>query len=336
MEQSDLQKHIYRTYFFLRWGLALLAFFFPFLLVGIGWLWDISLQESMSHYYFAIAPADPLLREFPMRPWFVGILWALGSFLILYKGFSWQEDWLLNFAGLCALGVAFFPMSTKQISCDHCVSEATQAWADFHYWCAVALFLLMAIVAWFCTKETLKYLKEKKPTQVPTFEKLYTGIAIFMFVLPLLAYLVTRFLEWKWQLFAVEAAGIIVFAIYWMVKTCELYLSGAEEMAALGLNPNEAQKIEAMGLQAEKMAVMGLELAKVIEDNKEELADLANSKAPKGQMLIAATSHPQTEKIKEMGAKLLEIVKANKKKAANEEAPMGQMSTKDERPDSGR
>lgn len=44
-----------------------------------------------------------------MRNWFVGILWAVGSFLILYKGFRAAEDWLLNLAGGFAILTAMTP-----------------------------------------------------------------------------------------------------------------------------------------------------------------------------------------------------------------------------------
>jgi hypothetical protein len=152
MDQSALQKHIYTTYFRLRFCLAGLAAFLPFVLWGIGVWWKgIPLQGSMSHYYFAIAPTDSELREFPMRVLFVGTLWALGWFLILYKGFSKKEDRALNLAGVMALGVAFFPMSAGK--CNNCVSWDS---SKVHFLLACILFTSMAFVALFCTKESLQ------------------------------------------------------------------------------------------------------------------------------------------------------------------------------------
>jgi hypothetical protein len=100
MTQAELQKHIYKTYFLLRVGLCLLAFVFPFLLWGIGAWNNIPLQNSISDYYFAFAPPTSPLRAFPGRVVFGGVLFVLGFFLILYRGFSKTENWALNIAGL--------------------------------------------------------------------------------------------------------------------------------------------------------------------------------------------------------------------------------------------
>ena len=67
MTPAELQEHIYKTYFWLRGGLCLLAFVFPFLLWGIGSWNEIPLQNSISDYYFAFAPPNSELRAFPGR-----------------------------------------------------------------------------------------------------------------------------------------------------------------------------------------------------------------------------------------------------------------------------
>jgi hypothetical protein len=86
MTPAELQEHMYKTYISLRVGLCLLALVFPFLLWGIGWWNDIPLQNQISEYYFAFAPPTSELRVFPGRVVFVGILFVLGFFLMLYKG----------------------------------------------------------------------------------------------------------------------------------------------------------------------------------------------------------------------------------------------------------
>jgi hypothetical protein len=79
---------------------------------------------------------------------FTGILFALGSFLYLYKGFSKREDLALNIAGVCAVVVAVFPMhaETGYIPGCHYV----------HFGAALVLFLSMAYAAIFCHQDTLK------------------------------------------------------------------------------------------------------------------------------------------------------------------------------------
>jgi hypothetical protein len=112
MTPKQLQNHIYKTYWWLRGGLCVLALAFPFLLLGVGWLNGISLQDSMSEYYFAFDPHESPLRVFPVRVVFGGVLFALGFSLILYRGLSMLENVLLSIAGFFALVAALYPMQT--------------------------------------------------------------------------------------------------------------------------------------------------------------------------------------------------------------------------------
>jgi hypothetical protein len=61
-----------------------------------------SLPGSMSGYYYT-----------HMRDLFVGALCALGVFLVAYVGYDEVDRWITNIAGLCAIGVAFFPPSRQ-------------------------------------------------------------------------------------------------------------------------------------------------------------------------------------------------------------------------------
>jgi hypothetical protein len=128
-------------------------------------------------------------------------------------------------------------------------------------------------------------------------------------------------------LFLFEATGITLFSVYWILKTVELWFSGAEKMAVLGFNPNEVQEAGAMGLQAERLAVTGLELVKVIpelfkiiEDHKKvlaDLADLAEREAPVARFIEGRRRPPhQADRLEQVGQKLIEIVQANKNNMA--------------------
>src|SRR5918997_1425101 len=103
---DTLLTHVFDTYHWLRVGIAVIAFGFPLWLWAFGKWHGLPLQGSMSAYYWAAIEGDP-----PVRVWFVGWIFAIGSFLILYKGYSLREDWALNLAALCLIGVALFPMS---------------------------------------------------------------------------------------------------------------------------------------------------------------------------------------------------------------------------------
>ena len=54
-----------------------------------------------------------------MRIWSVGILFVVAAFLYLYKGFTPFENYALNVAGVCALGVALVPMPWNRPQCSN-------------------------------------------------------------------------------------------------------------------------------------------------------------------------------------------------------------------------
>jgi len=228
MTPAQLQKYMLETYFWLRVGLGALAFAFPLLLVVIGFSQGIPLQNALSDYYFAFAPPSSPLRVFPERVVFVGILSALGFFLLLYRGFSRTEGWLLNIAGLSAIVVALFPTAPP----DYCHNCGSGASATVHFVAATILFVSIAIDAWACTDQTLG---ELPPIERRWFRWWYDFLALGMLVFPAAAVLLTYLLETpNKSIIAVEWAGIVTFAIYWGLKTYELSLSGAEKRALAG------------------------------------------------------------------------------------------------------
>ena len=115
---DKLGEHIIVTYQRLRLGMGLIALFFPLLIVAIGCLYNIDFETSYSAYYFGL-PAGDLKAGifpgiFPTRVFFCGLLFALGVFLILYKGFNTPEDILLMIAGGAAICVAICPWPRHQ------------------------------------------------------------------------------------------------------------------------------------------------------------------------------------------------------------------------------
>jgi hypothetical protein len=56
-----------------------------------------------------------------------------------------------------------------------------------------------------------------------------------MILAPAAAWVMTYFFKISdWRVLAIEWAGIWVFSVYWLVKSCELWLSRADEKAAMG------------------------------------------------------------------------------------------------------
>jgi hypothetical protein len=218
---QDLQKHFSDTYFSLRMGLAVLAFSMPFVLYLYGrFRHGLDLQPSMSAYFWAAG--EDQCATFPMRTIFVGFLFATGVCLYVYKGLTSLENYLLNAAAICAAVVAIYPerLSPEEAASKGC--EAINAWAEgerppIHYISAVALFVILAIIAWFCAEKSLEFLPANHDPA--KFRRTYKIISIAMILFPLpgvaAAYL---FGVPSSKTFFVEAAGILTFGVYWAVK----------------------------------------------------------------------------------------------------------------------
>lgn len=217
MDRSKLLRHVFDTYNTLRRGMALTAFFFPLLLLGVGWWHGLPLQGSMSAYYWASIEGDP-----PVRVWFVGGLFAIGSFLFLYKGYTSWEDWALNFAAGLVILVALFPMSWKCGSeLGHCPS-----WNP-HSWFAIAFFACIVYVALFQSGETVPELQDQAREQ--RYRNLYRLTSLLLVLSPVAA-IIAHLLTQRYQAltYFLELFGIWAFALFWWIKSRELRESQAE------------------------------------------------------------------------------------------------------------
>lgn len=278
---DELGKHIIVTYQRLRLGMGFIALFFPLIIVAIGFLYKIDFEHSYSAYYFGLPKGD--LKEkifpgiFPTRVFFCGLLFALGVFLILYKGFSKWEDRLLVIAGGAAIFVAIFPMWYEDLYPEKGFpyENLFRVFSWIHYRSAIVLFSCMALVAWFCSKTTLKdkrlsaalderaptwadhhpiwssffiawlpllaipilYFVKNLPTQRKTFVRTYNWIGLAMLLFPFAAWVLTSLTQRRAYLVLVlEAVGVWTFAAFWLLKSRELMLSQPEEKAIKG-NP---------------------------------------------------------------------------------------------------
>jgi hypothetical protein len=226
-DESALRDHTFSTYMTLRYGMAVLGVAFPLLLWAVGKLvYGISLRPSMSHYYFAPYPDNLQDTTFPMRVWFVGLLFAIGTNLYLYKGFTNWENVALNLAGAFAVLVALFPMD---IAC------TANCGASLHGTFAILLFVCLAFVSVFCAQATLDYLPSEPPGLRKKFLRRYRSLGVLMLVSPLVALMLTVVTNHRSPLiFVAEWFGVWSFAAYWWVKSQEMELSGAERHALAG------------------------------------------------------------------------------------------------------
>lgn len=233
---NPYQAHITETYFYLRLGMAVAALLFPLILWWGGRLaMQIPIQASMSAYYHT-----------EMRDAFVGVLFAIGFALLLYKGFSRREDWALNIAGTLAAGIAVFPMDPAKVlpclrACDAiCLAESALfdrtldalIASKLHGVCAVAFFVAIAFVCGICSRDTLHLIPDLKVRRA--FRWGYRVLGLAMIGLPAAVVVLTRLDPASARacgdltVFRVEFAGIWVFAIFWVMKTVEIRRYGAD------------------------------------------------------------------------------------------------------------
>lgn len=228
MDNKGLQRDILSTYNRLRLGMGFIAFATPIIIPLWGWLlFRIAWQDSLSAYYFAPDGNNfDKFSAYPCRVLFVGILFALGSFLFMYKGFSRWENIFLNLAGAFAVGVAMFPMFPQ---------PGYFPFLDglhLHYTFALLLFACMACTVIFCYRTTLRWVED--PNRRARYRMAYRVIAVLMVLFPLVAFVLAelsgglqRYVYWA------EFAGIWTFAAYWFTKSFELSESEGEVKALL-------------------------------------------------------------------------------------------------------
>jgi hypothetical protein len=206
--RDALLASISASYFRLRRGLAAISFALPIVLwLGTG---RHTPPGSISaYYYFAPGHAGP---PGTMRDVFVGMLWAAGSFLVFYRGYSAAENWALNLAGAAAVAIALSPMDWP----------ADAAWSlhgRIHYAAATVFFLAIAYVCLARSGDTLTLLPAAAQRG---FRRLYYILGTLMVAAPLAVVVVGRLVPNSLVLWGVEVAGIDVFAAYWLVKSREI------------------------------------------------------------------------------------------------------------------
>ena len=222
---KDSSKYISATYFSLRIGLAAMAFAFPILLLIGGYSAKIPVQGSMSAYYHASAHAldNGSAGQGVMRDVFVGILFAVGVILVVYRGVTRPESYALNLAGLLALGIALFPMHW---------SGSKDLAGELHNSFALLFFLCIAYVAIFRADDTLSLVSERRQKY---YHRLYLSLGWAMVGLPIVSFILASSRPLKsYKIFLIEFVGIYAFGAYWVVKTKELFETDFDSKAAKG------------------------------------------------------------------------------------------------------
>ena len=214
------------SYFILRRGLAYLAIALPVLLVAGGAV-DYLLHDgdghlvhgSLSAYYHSTAAMKSPYGAGTMRNVFVGVLWAVGVFLVLYRGYSRREDLALNLAGVAAILIALFPMDWPVVE-----DAAHTPAAYVHFTSAGTFFLAIAYVCVFTATETLSILNDR--AQRTSFKRQYAALGAWMVLTPVVLWVIHMLFPPKdnYVILFVEIAGVLVFSMFWLVKSREIMM----------------------------------------------------------------------------------------------------------------
>ena len=231
---ATLEAHIVKTYSGLRNGIGLLAIALPLILSLWGYgKHGLPPQDSISAYYHAFVPtgSPPGLLDVAgngvMRNWFVGILWAIGVFLVLYRGYGRRENTALNFAGILLIMVAMFPMDwTCGTACPKVSTHGVSA---------ILFFLAIGYVCIFRSCDTLPLITN--PSTRNFYQRWYRIIGLVMWAFPIVVTVLEYFKLYPFgsrTVFFIEVAGIWTFAAYWLLKSREISSTKADLAAIKG------------------------------------------------------------------------------------------------------
>ena len=213
-DKSEQENSLVFSYLTLRKTIGILGIALPVVL-AVGGLLIFEppmLQKSISAYYHT-----------DMRQVFVGTLWALGFFLLSYKGYERADAIAGDLGCIFAVGMTFFPTWPDPSPLECLVSPHALLLGRIHVALAGSFFLTLIYFSLFLFTKT-------DPSKPPTRKKLqrnmvYRACGYVMALCVLLIgiyYLVQRkdlsFLVTYNPVFWLEAVAIVAFGISWLTK----------------------------------------------------------------------------------------------------------------------
>lgn len=218
MPMVEAREEIIENFYRVRRMLGYLGLALPFTLILGGLPFGFS-EPSLSDYYHTL-----------MRDIFVGIIFAIGVFLLCYTGFRpdakerFSDDLVTTLAGIAALLVAFVPNRGTLNTSDEPQALAQYLFGvtacDYMHHAAAGTFLLC--MAYLCR---FKFARTAKPGRRPV----YVGCAWVIFAMFLATCVSatlrkvgtpgqTAFVVDNQLVFWFEAIGVWAFSVAWLVK----------------------------------------------------------------------------------------------------------------------
>lgn len=196
------------SYLELRKAVGILGMALPFVVsIGAFIFFHTGLQNSISSYYYT-----------GMRDVYVGILFAIGVFLLSYRGYSRSDDIAGDLACLFAVGVAIFPTFSSDTG-----TTGIPIIAYLHTICA-ACFLIT--LSYFSLGLFTKTDPDKSPTRGKRQRNVVYKVCgyviisclILMAILSILPDDISDTLKRYHPVFWLEALAIVAFGVSWFTK----------------------------------------------------------------------------------------------------------------------
>ncbi len=211
---AQTRNHYVLSFYRVRQALGVLGLLFPVLLIFGGLLTDNKIHPSISDYYHTT-----------LRDIFVGTLFAIGIFLVSYKGHSRKKGERISdnvaatLAGIGAFGLAIFPNKLVPGQ-ENFFQVFMTTWANYAHFIAALLFL--GAMAYFCLGKFART-NDRRRRRV----YLWCGWGIILFGLLATVFSIVRiaaspdtraWVESSGIIFWFEAFGIWAFGLSWLIK----------------------------------------------------------------------------------------------------------------------
>jgi hypothetical protein len=210
------------SYLALRKAVGIIGIALPIVLVLGNWqlFHSNGIEDSISYYYYT-----------SMRGVLVGSLWAIGIFLMSYRGYQKRDEIAGRFACIFALGVALFPTARESGTCDvvhlfrldHGGCDAAHVISFVHATCAALLFLTLAYFSLFLFTETHPGRKQDMTRRKRERNVVYYvcgGIILASIVGILTLHVGMHMNTWGHipVLFTFESLAVVAFGASWLIK----------------------------------------------------------------------------------------------------------------------
>ncbi len=176
-----------------------------------------SFKDTISDYYYTT-----------VGELFVGTLCAVAFFMFSYKGYKkragefWPSDnFMVNSAGICALGVAIFPTTNSCVSDNLRTFISSQFVGYIHYGFATLFFVSLTIVSLVNFRRT-KVISEFGTKKSHKYYK-FCGIGMLVSIICMALYSFTSlknnvFLNQIHIVFILETLALLFFGTSWIIK----------------------------------------------------------------------------------------------------------------------